>query len=276
MTRRNILSTAVAAAAFQTQAQTGGMTRFVRFQAGSKIAYGILDGETIRELPGSYLQFDKPKGGTFALSKVTLLTPVDPPKILAVGLNYKSHLGARKPPENPELFFKPTTCLQNPGGDVVIPADSKNTHYEGELVIVVGRKLRNGTLAQAKDAIFGITCGNDISERDWQSGPNKDLQWWRAKGSDTFGPVGPWVVRGVDYSNLLLQTRLNGEVVQKQNTSDLLFDCPTMVQFASRYVTLEVGDIIFTGTPQTTRKMNRGDVVEVDIEKIGILRNKVV
>lgn len=276
MTRRNILSTAVAAAAFQTQAQTGGMTRFVRFQAGSKIAYGILDGDTIRELPGSYLQFDKPKGGTFALSKVTLLTPVDPPKILAVGLNYKSHLGARKPPENPELFFKPTTCLQNPGGDVVIPADSKNTHYEGELVIVVGRKLRNGTLAQAKDAIFGITCGNDISERDWQSGPNKDLQWWRAKGSDTFGPVGPWVVRGVDYSNLLLQTRLNGEVVQKQNTSDLLFDCPTMVQFASRYVTLEAGDIIFTGTPQTTRKMNRGDVVEVDIEKIGVLRNKVV
>ena len=279
MTRRNILSTglsAAAAASLASQAQSPGVTRYVRFQVGTKIAYGVLDGETIRELPGSYLKFDKPKGGTYPLSKVTLLAPVEPPKVLAVGLNYKSHLGSRTPPTNPELFFKPTTCIQDPTGSIVIPPDSKNTHYEGELVLVIGKKLRNGTREQAKDAIWGITCGNDVSERDWQNGPNKDLQWWRAKGSDTFGPVGPWVVRGVDYGNLLLQTRLNGEVVQKQNTSDLLFDCPAMVEFASRYVTLEPGDIVFTGTPQTTKKMNRGDVVEVDIEKIGVLRNKVV
>ncbi len=275
MTRRDIFLTTAAAALAQTPAKAG-VTRYVRFQAGSKVAYGVLDGDTVRELPGSYLRYDKPKGATHPLSKVTLLAPVDPPKILAVGLNYKSHIGNRKPPENPELFYKPTTCLQNPGGEIVIPKDSKNTHYEGELVIVIGSKLRNANREQAKAAIFGVTCGNDVSERDWQNGPNKDLQWWRAKGSDTFGPVGPWVVRGVDYGNLLLQTRLNGEVVQKQNTSDLLFDCPTMVEFASRYVTLEPGDIIFTGTPQTTKKMNRGDVVEVDIENIGVLRNKVV
>jgi 2-keto-4-pentenoate hydratase/2-oxohepta-3-ene-1,7-dioic acid hydratase in catechol pathway len=273
MTRRHLLAGAAALSSAQAQSP---VTKYVRFQAGSKTAYGVLDGETVRELPGSYLKFDKPKGGSYALSKVTLLAPVDPPKILAVGLNYKSHLGSRTPPSNPELFFKPTTCLQHPDGDVVIPADSKNTHYEGELVIVIGTKLHKGTREQARNAIFGVTCGNDISERDWQNGPNKDLQWWRAKGADTFGPVGPWVVRGLDYGNLLLQTRLNGEVVQKQNTSDLLFDCPTMVEFASRYVTLEPGDLIFTGTPQTTRKMNRGDKVEVEIEKIGVLRNKVV
>ena len=267
LTRRNLLAATTAATSFALSAQTkSSAVRYVRFQMGSKIAYGVLDGDTVRELPGSYLKSDKPKGASHPLSKVTLLAPVDPPKILAVGLNYKSHLGARKPPENPELFFKPITCLQHPGAEIVIPKDSKNTHYEGELVIVIGKKLSNGTREQAKEAIFGLTCGNDVSERDWQNGANKDLQWWRAKGADTFGPVGPWVVRGLDYGNLLLQTRLNGEVVQKQNTSDLLFDCPTMVEFASRYVTLTPGDLIFTGTPQTTRKMNRGDTVEVDIE----------
>ena len=277
LTRRNLLAATTAATSFALSAQTkSSAVRYVRFQMGSKIAYGVLDGDTVRELPGSYLKSDKPKGASHPLSKVTLLAPVDPPKILAVGLNYKSHLGARKPPENPELFFKPITCLQHPGAEIVIPKDSKNTHYEGELVIVIGKKLSNGTREQAKEAIFGLTCGNDVSERDWQNGANKDLQWWRAKGADTFGPVGPWVVRGLDYGNLLLQTRLNGEVVQKQNTSDLLFDCPTMVEFASRYVTLTPGDLIFTGTPQTTRKMNRGDTVEVDIEGIGVLKNKVV
>ena len=177
VSRRVLLG--ASAAALGAQAQAPSANRYVRFQVGSKIAYGILNGETIRELPGTYLKFDKPKGATYPLSKVTLLVPVEPPKILAVGLNYKSHLGARKPPENPELFFKPITCLQDPGSDIVIPKDSKNTHYEGELVIVIGKKLRHGNREQAKEAIFGITCGNDVSERDWQNGANKDLQWWR-------------------------------------------------------------------------------------------------
>ena len=109
-------------------------------------------------------------------------------------------------------------------------------------------------MAEAKDVIFGVCCGNDVSERDWQGGPNKDLQWWRAKGADTFGPLGPVIVRGIDYGNVLLQTKLNGTVVQKQNTSDLLFDCPTIVSYISRYVTLVPGDVIYTGTPGSTRK----------------------
>ena len=143
-------------------------------------------------------------------------------------------------------------------------------------MIVIGTTVKNASPEQARNAIFGVTAGNDVSERDWQGGPEKDLQWWRAKGADTFGPFGPAIVRGLDYGNLLLQTRLNGKVVQKQNTSDLLFDCPAIVAYASRYVTLMPGDIIFTGTPGSTQKMNHGDTVEVDIESVGVLRNRVV
>jgi 2-keto-4-pentenoate hydratase/2-oxohepta-3-ene-1,7-dioic acid hydratase in catechol pathway len=123
--------------------------------------------------------------------------------------------------------------------------------------------------------VFGVTCGNDVSERDWQSGAAKDLQWWRAKGADTFAPLGPCVVTGLDYGNLLLTTRVNGQVVQQQYTSDLLFDIPTVVSFISQFVTLEPGDLIYTGTPGSTSKLNPGDVVEVEIEGIGVLRNPV-
>jgi 2-keto-4-pentenoate hydratase/2-oxohepta-3-ene-1,7-dioic acid hydratase in catechol pathway len=114
-----------------------------------------------------------------------------------------------------------------------------------------------------------------VSERDWQNGPQKDLQWWRAKGADTFGPMGPAIVTGLNYGNVLLQTRLNGKVVQKQVTSDLLFDCHKIVSFVSQYVALTPGDLIYTGTPGTTQKMNPGDVVEVEIDGVGILRNRV-
>ena len=114
-----------------------------------------------------------------------------------------------------------------------------------------------------------------MSERDWQNGPRKDLQWWRAKGADTFAPLGPAIVTGLDYGNLMLETRLNGEVVQKQSTADLTFDCPAIVSWVSRWVTLLPGDVIYTGTPGSTRAMKPGDVVEVEIEGIGVLRNPV-
>jgi len=206
---------------------------------------------------------------------VTLLYPCVPPKILAVGLNYKSHLGEREAPEHPEIFYKPTSALQHPGEPIIIPHGASNVHYEGELVIVMGREAKEVTAEQAGAAIFGVTCGNDVSERDWQNGPQKDLQWWRAKGADTFAPLGPAIVTGLQMGNVLLQTRLNGNVVQKQNTSDLLFDCSSIVSWVSRWVTLLPGDLIYTGTPGSTKKMSPGDVVEVDIEGIGVLRNPV-
>src|SRR5262249_3151497 len=267
-TRRKILATAAAGLA-AAQAQPS-MRKYVRFRKGSAIAYGILEGDTIREIRGDLFGERKPSGAKHKLSEVKLLYPCTPPKVLAVGLNYRSHLGSRTPPTSPEMFYKPITCLQNPGDDIVIPKDSKNTHYEGELVLVIGKRASRISVAEAPGVIFGVTCGNDVSERDWQGGPQKVLQLWRAKGADTYGPLGPCIVTGLDYGKLLLQTRLNGEVVQKQVTSDLLFEPAQIVSYVSQYVTLTPGDVIYTGTPGTTRKMSPGDTVEVDIEGIGV------
>jgi len=268
---------ALAAAATPPSQASTEVKKYVRFLANNRRkAYGVLDGDTIHVLPDHYVLATKPTREKIPLKSVTLIAPCDPLKVLAVGLNYKSHIGNRPAPPAPEMFYKPITCLERHEGNIVIPKDSKNTHYEGELVIIIGQTVRNATRDEAKAAIFGVTCGNDVSERDWQGGPQKDLQWWRAKGADTFGPIGPWVVTGLDYGNLLLQTRLNGQVVQKQNTSDLLYDCPAIVAYTSQYVTLTPGDVIYTGTPGATKKMKPGDIVEVEIEGIGVLRNKVI
>ena len=234
-----------------------------------------MDGDTVRQIHGRLFDGGAETGVLYKLSDVKLLYPCQPGKILAVGLNYKSHLGGRPQPASPEMFYKPVSALQNPEDPIVIPRDATDVHSEGEMVAVVGRRLSKATLEQARDAVFGVTCGNDVSERAWQSGDQKDLQWWRAKGSDTFAPLGPMIVSGIDYANLLLETRINGEVVQKQYTSDLLFDCPTIVSWISKCVTLVPGDIIYTGTPGATKKMSPGDVVEVEIEGIGVLRNTV-
>jgi 2-keto-4-pentenoate hydratase/2-oxohepta-3-ene-1,7-dioic acid hydratase in catechol pathway len=251
------------------------VTHFVRYRSGGAITHGILQDGAVHELTGNLFSHAA-TGRTLPLDAVELLCPVEPRKIFAVGLNYKSHLGGRPQPEAPGIFFKPVSALQHPGGPIVLPAESTDVHYEGELVVVIGSTVRNATPEQARAAIFGVTCGNDVSERQWQHGSAKDLQWWRAKGCDTFAPLGPLVATGVDYSNLLLQTRLNGEVVQRQYTSDLIFDCPTVLSYISRWVTLEPGDLIYTGTPGSTRKLSAGDVVEVEIESVGVLRNPVV
>jgi 2-keto-4-pentenoate hydratase/2-oxohepta-3-ene-1,7-dioic acid hydratase in catechol pathway len=271
-TRRAVLGSMVGALSAQTRS---GVTRYVRYRAGSTAAYGVLDGNTIRRITGNLFGSHKVTSTQVKLSDVQLLHPCEPPKILAVGLNYKSHIGNRPAPKNPEIFYKPITALQNPEGPIVIPKDAKNVHYEGELVLVIGKRVKGASVAEARGAIFGVTCGNDVSERDWQNGPQKDLQWWRAKGADTFAPLGPAIAHGLDYGKLLLQTRLNGEVVQKQYTSDLLFDPPTIVSWVSQFVTLTPGDLIYTGTPGSTKPMKPRDVVEVEIEGVGILRNRV-
>jgi 2-keto-4-pentenoate hydratase/2-oxohepta-3-ene-1,7-dioic acid hydratase in catechol pathway len=250
------------------------LIKYIRYLTNSSaVAYGVLDGTTVREIRGDLFGSHEETGITHALGDVKLLYPCEPSKILAVGRNYKSHLGDRQAPDRPEMFYKAVSALQHPGDPIVIPAEAANVHFEGEMAIVIGRRVARASAEEAGAAIFGVTCGNDVSERDWQNGPRKDLQWWRAKGADTFAPLGPAIVTGLDYGNLMLETRLNGEVVQKQSTADLTFDCPAIVSWVSRWVTLVPGDVIYTGTPGSTRAMKAGDVVEVEVEGIGILRN---
>jgi 2-keto-4-pentenoate hydratase/2-oxohepta-3-ene-1,7-dioic acid hydratase in catechol pathway len=250
------------------------MIRFVRYQAGSAVSYGILDGDVVREIRGSLFDYTE-TGAVRALSEVKLLCPCKPGKIFAVGFNYKSHLSGQSRPAQPGIFFKPVSAVLDPGEPIRIPRDATDVHYEGELVVVIGQRLREVSIEEARAGIFGVTCGNDVSERHWQLGPHKDLQWWRAKGADTFAPLGPAVAAGLDYGDLRLETRLNGETVQKQTTADLIFDCPAIVSWISGWVTLEPGDAIYTGTPGATRRIVPGDVVEVEIEGVGVLRNPV-
>ena len=242
------------------------MPQFVRFLSDRGPAYGLLDAGEVHELDGGLFDFPVPTGDIHPLASVDLLYPCEPTKIVCVGLNYRSHLDGRPVPSFPEVFFKPLSALQSPGAPIKTPLDSVNLHYEGEMVAVMG----------ANNEILGVTCGNDLSERDWQHGPNKDMQWWRAKGCDTFAPIGPAITTGADYSNLRLQTILNGKVVQSQSTADLIFPLPAIVAYVSRWVTLNPGDIIFTGTPGKTSKLTPGDVIEVEIEQIGKLSNPVV
>ncbi|HEY3827378.1 MAG TPA: fumarylacetoacetate hydrolase family protein [Bryobacteraceae bacterium] len=252
------------------------MATFARFEKNGRTSYGIATDGKWQELRGGLFDPQEPTGRQFTFDEVKLLTPCEPPKILAVGQNYTSHLGERKTPSRPEMFYKPISSLQHPDGPIELPADAEDAHYEGELVVVMGKAIRNATREEAAAGVFGITCGNDVSDRNWQRGPGKDVQYWRAKGCDTFAPLGPVIVTGLDYSDLLLTTRVNGQVAQQQRTSDLIFDVPTVLSFISHYVTLVPGDVIYTGTPGNTRAMHPGDVVEVEIEGIGTLRNPVV
>jgi len=256
------------------------VSRFIRYRdAANAVSWGLVEGDTVRQLTAAPYLNHQQTGQTLKQAEVTVLAPAEPPKIFAIGRNYKSHLGTRPQPTAPEVFYKPITCLQDPDGPIVIPTGAENLHYEGELVLVIGRRLSKGTPAEAAEAIFGVTCGNDVSERFWQhggeGGGGKDLQWWRAKGSDTFGPCGPMLVRGLDFANLQLTTRLNDDVVQQQTTADLLFDAVTIVSYISQSVTLQPGDLIYTGTPGSTKKMKPGDTVSVEIEGIGTLSNPV-
>jgi 2-keto-4-pentenoate hydratase/2-oxohepta-3-ene-1,7-dioic acid hydratase in catechol pathway len=276
MKKRLLIVIALTVAALQlcsTVVAQQTVTKYVRYSAQNQIAYGILDGDVIAELKGDLFANPTRTGRRLKLAEVKLLPPCDPKKVIAVGLNYKSHLGTQAPAAYPGLFAKYPTSIIAHGDDIVIPPDATNVHYEGELVIVIGKRAKSVPVDTAKSHVFGVTAGNDVSERGWQKA---DLQWFRAKATDTFGPMGPAIVTGLNYDDLLLETKLNGEVVQSQRTKDLIFNVATIVSYVSKYVTLEPGDVIFTGTPGTTRAFKVGDTIEVIIEGIGTLRNKAV
>lgn len=253
-------------------AQSSLITKYVRYTVDGQTSYGRVVGATVQQLRAAPWIDSTRTGRTVPLSRVQLLAPATPSKVIAVGLNYQTHLGERSAATYPGLFTKLPTSIIAHEADVILPPDANNAHYEGEMVIVIGKKASHVSVAEAKQYVFGITVGNDISERDWQK---SDLQWFRAKASDTFGPMGPVLITGLNYDDLLLQTRLNGEVVQSQRTKDLIFSVAAQVSYISQYVTLMPGDVIYTGTPGTTKRIVAGDVVEVELEGVGILRNRV-
>lgn len=272
MRRIELVAVAVLVMGVARIATAQDVTRFVRYEHRGAVSYGVLDGDTIHELAGDIFTAVERTGTTVELDAVRLLTPTAPSKVVAIGFNYRSHLGEAPEASEPGVFAKFPTSLIPHDAEITYYADATDLHYEGEMVLIIGRTARHVAPDEANDYVFAVAPGNDVSERVWQAA---DLQWFRAKGADTFGPVGPVMAAGVDFNDLLLETRLNGEVMQSQRTADLIFDTAEIVSYVSRYVTLEPGDMIFTGTPGSTSAMQPGDVVEVDLEHVGVLRNTV-
>ena len=264
----------VAALAMATSAFAQAQVKYVKYQAGNRTAWGILENDTtIREIAAAPWEGAKPTGRTVKVAEVKFVAPAEAKKVIAAGLNYKSHIGQASPAKYVGLFAKFPTSLIGHDGDIIYPADATTVHYEAEICVVIGKRAKNITEAQVKDHIFGVTACNDVSERSWQKA---DLQWFRAKAADTFGPMGPHLVTNVDYNNLKLIGRHNGKVVQETTTDLLIFSINNIVSYTSKYITLEPGDVIFTGTPGTTQAMKPGDTFEVEVVGVTTLRNKVV
>ena len=252
------------------------MAIFARYEAHGDVAYGIVEDRLVKQLSASPFESYEVTDHTHSLEEVRLLAPVVPGKVVAIGLNYRSHLGDREPPKVPEPFLKTTSSVIGPDEPIIIPREAIEENVlmqpEAELSLVIGRRCRRATRDDALGYVLGYTCGNDVSARNWQ---RNDLQWWRAKSSDTFTPLGPFLVSGLNPGNLHLMARVNGKTVQDSTTSDLLYDVPTIIEFVSSVMTLEPGDVIMTGTPGQPGDMHGGDMVEVEIEGIGILGNPV-
>ena len=247
--------------------------KYARYLAHGQVSYGVLEGDTLREITTTPFEDYQITDHAHGVSEVKLLPPTSPTKILAVGLNYASHLRERQAPAEPLIFIKTPSSLIGPGEPIVRPKDVETLEEEGEMVIVIKRRCKNASKQDALDYVLGYTCGNDVSAREWQHG---DGQWWRAKSADTFSPVGPYISDDIDPQNVRLQARVNGKEVQSETTSKLVFDVPTIVSWTSRRMTLEAGDLIFTGTPGIPAPLNAGDTVEVEIEGIGVLSNPVI
>ena len=247
--------------------------KFARFCLADKIAYGVVEDDQIREITGTPLSDYRDAGVSHHMESVQLLAPIPRPgKILAMALNYRSHVGSAKEPKRPEPFYKTASSVIGPGDAIVIPEGATRVDAEGELVAVIGKLARNVKEDEALDYVLGFTCGNDVSARDWQ---REDVQWWRAKSSDTFAPIGPVIATDLEPDALEIVVRLNGDKVQRCDSSEMIFNVSHTIADVSKYVTLEPGDLLFTGTSGTTAQINPGDTVEVEISNIGALRNAV-
>lgn len=249
--------------------------KIVRYTLDRKTRYGILEGDIIHGLAGTPYRRLLRTGQSHKLSNVKLLAPCSPSKVVALGVNYRSHgeeMSHRIPIE-PLIFIKPSTSVIGPEADIIYPSSSERVDYEGELGVVIGQRTRPVSTQEAYEYILGYTCVNDVTARDIQA---RDKQWTRSKGFDTFCPIGPCIETKLDPRNLMLETRLNGERMQYTSTADLIFPAYELVSFISQAMTLLPGDVIATGTTSGVGPMQPGDTIEVEIEGIGTLRNQVV
>jgi 2-keto-4-pentenoate hydratase/2-oxohepta-3-ene-1,7-dioic acid hydratase in catechol pathway len=262
--------------------------RIARFTTGDDPQYGVVtggvDGNGIPDeeckvvaLAGDPLHVGiHLSGKEHELADVRLLAPVLPrSKVVGIGKNYAAHaaeMGSEVPKE-PLIFIKPNTSVIGPGDPIFYPEQSNEVHYEGELGVVIGRICKDVPKERAHDVIWGYTVGNDVTARDLQ---RNDVQFTRSKGFDSFCPIGPWVETELDTSELAVRTFLNGDLKQDGSTKDLIFDIPTLIAHVSSVMTLLPGDVILTGTPEGVGPMQPGDEVEVCVDGIGALTNKVV
>ena len=253
--------------------------RIARAQAvGGEIVYGIITDEWFQPIAGSpferELETMQPSGQPMALSSIRLLAPCQPSKIVCVGRNYADHAaehGAEVPKE-PLIFLKPPSAVVGPNDAIVLTSLSQQVEHEAELVAVVRVRARHLTRENALDCLLGYTCGNDVTARDLQ---RRDGQWSRAKGFDTFCPLGPWIETDLDPSDQEVSCQVNGQVRQRGSTRDMVFDMKALLVYVTAVMTLEPGDVLMTGTPSGVSPIGSGDVVDVSVSGVGVLRNPV-
>jgi 2-keto-4-pentenoate hydratase/2-oxohepta-3-ene-1,7-dioic acid hydratase in catechol pathway len=249
--------------------------RFVRAQANGETFYGAIEADQVKVLTRPPYEDISYGGKAYPLSAVKLLAPCEPSKVVCIGQNYDDHkyeIAEIPPSVEPVLFIKPNTAINDPEGDIDYPEICHSLHYEAELGIIIGKKAHKVKAADAYDYIFGYTCLNDVSARDIQA---HDGQWTRGKGFDTFCPIGPWIETELDAQNVAVCSRLNGEVRQSSNTSFMIKNIAQLIEIMSECMTLLPGDIIATGTPKGVGAMEHGDVIEIEVQGIGILKNRV-
>ncbi len=256
--------------------------KWCRFEQAGKVSYGRIDGDNVVPLDGAPWKKHAETGARLALSSVKLLVPLIPRTFYCVGLNYPEHIIAAAKrrgvepvfPKRPDVAFRSSNALCAHGDAIIKPKDAGELfQYEGELVVVIGKGGKNIPKDKALEHVFGWTIGNDVSERTWQRG---DRTNWRAKNSDTFNPMGPWIVSGANYRDMATMVRLNGKEVARFQTGNMLNDVETYIAEISKYCTLQPGDVIWMGTDGDPVNMKPGDVCEIEITGIGVLRNPVV
>jgi len=248
--------------------------KYVRFLADKDIKFGILNNdETISSLNGDFLDNSTLDGGIYKLSEVKILTPTDPQTIVAIGLNYFDHVhefGEQKVPENPTIFVKMKHTVIAQHEAIVYPEVSQRLDFEAEMALIIAKDCKNVSRNDANEYIFGVTCLNDVTARDIQQA---DGQWIRGKNYETFCPIGPCAATELNYDNLELTSRLNGNIMQRSNTKNMMFNTQILIEFVTSVIPLKKGDIIATGTPFGVAPMLPGDIIEIEIENVGILRN---